>query len=213
MTPIANQNTESNANLTCLRCQYTWTRRNFNKLPKVCPSCNSRVWQKPLDPYWKAVRKDQAAAKEIASRYYDDDPLPPAEQAYLNRVKKQFMFEDTLRVYFAWDAELLLPVKDMCTYWLPEKMDPKPKANEIYQLNNIIATTKLISLETLKALIITNTLSHNKVLWITPVRTKPWHKYTQVVYTFNADGNEGESWFFAWPYDIAECEMAWKDWR
>lgn len=213
MTPTVNQNTESSVTLTCLRCQYTWTRRNFNKLPKVCPHCNSQAWQKPLDSYWESYYKEHATAKEIASIYYDDDPLSASEQAFLNRVKGPIMYADTLRVYHSWYEELLLPVKDICTYWLPEKTDPKPKSTEIYQLGNIVATTKQIALETIRGLMKTNHLPGNKVLWITPCRTNPRQKYTQVVGTFWPDGRDNGSWFFDWPYDIADNEMAWKSWR
>jgi len=32
--------------LTCERCHYIWYPRKPEK-PKVCPNCNSRIWQKP----------------------------------------------------------------------------------------------------------------------------------------------------------------------
>jgi DNA-directed RNA polymerase subunit RPC12/RpoP len=40
---------ETSPFLKCLRCGHEWTRRNFKRDPKVCPSCKS--------PYWNKERK------------------------------------------------------------------------------------------------------------------------------------------------------------
>lgn len=33
--------------LECFRCKHEWLRRNLDKLPAHCPSCNSPYWNKP----------------------------------------------------------------------------------------------------------------------------------------------------------------------
>jgi predicted Zn-ribbon and HTH transcriptional regulator len=42
--------------LKCERCGNEWFQK-FDAKPKTCPDCKSRYWEKPLDPYWKAVRE------------------------------------------------------------------------------------------------------------------------------------------------------------
>ncbi len=32
--------------LTCLRCGYKWLPRNLNRLPKQCPKCLTKLWNK-----------------------------------------------------------------------------------------------------------------------------------------------------------------------
>lgn len=33
--------------LTCLRCGYKWLPRNLDQLPKQCPKCLTKLWNKP----------------------------------------------------------------------------------------------------------------------------------------------------------------------
>jgi len=33
--------------LTCLRCGYEWLPRNLDRLPKQCPKCLTKLWNKP----------------------------------------------------------------------------------------------------------------------------------------------------------------------
>jgi len=38
--------------------------RDENKLPKTCPECRSKFWQKPLTDYWRKVREDNKAKRD-----------------------------------------------------------------------------------------------------------------------------------------------------
>jgi hypothetical protein len=49
--------------LKCKRCGNSWIRK-FDKDPKVCPSCKSIYWNKPMSNYWKTVREMNKRKKE-----------------------------------------------------------------------------------------------------------------------------------------------------
>lgn len=192
--------TESNT-LTCERCQHIWQRRDMTKLPKSCPSCRSPYWQKPLNKYWIARRKEYAAAKQ--ARQPKDVSTPPDTglQELAARQKKfnpPIIYPDSLRVYHAYDSAILRPVKPVCNFWLPEQLTTKPSNEVLYQPGNTIATTKPGVLNYLRYLI-QNGLDCNKVLWITIVKTQPWQNYTQMVTTLKPDGSDNDRWFYNWP--------------
>ena len=42
--------------LKCERCGYEWLQRGRRE-PKVCASCRSPYWKKPLTPYWESLKK------------------------------------------------------------------------------------------------------------------------------------------------------------
>lgn len=191
--------TPDDATLTCERCQHIWQRRNLNKLPKACPKCRSPYWQKPLTTYWTAKRQEYAAAKQARQ-----PELKPPNTGLQDLTARQKKFSpiitspDTLKVYHAWEATALQPIKPQCTYWLPENINPQPSSETLYQLGNTIATTRPGVLSQLKYLI-QKGLPHNKVLWITIVKTYSWQYYTQAITTFRQDGSEKDRWFYSWP--------------
>lgn len=191
--------TTDNTTLTCERCQHVWQRRNMNKLPKACPKCRSPYWQVPLTPYWITRRQEYAA--KAAKTQPELKPPETGLQELTTRQKKfspPITYPDSLKVYHAYNAAILQPIKHLCTYWLPEDMNPPPGNETLYQLGNTIATTRQAVLNYLKYLI-QEGLDCNKVLWITIVKTQPWQNYTQTITTFRPDGREKDRWFYSWP--------------
>lgn len=191
--------------LTCQRCGKSWARKYPDHLPKACSKCGSRYWQKPLTPYWANFRKEQAATREAP-----ENPHKPTK--YTGRI----MYPDSLRVYYHQDAAILEPIKDICTHWLPEKMDPKPSLSSLYRLNNTVATTRKTALTVLKSQMNPNwpaeeRLPGEKVLWITLSKIHSGSNIRQLVYTFWPDGSNRSFWDFEWPYNIADCKEIYED--
>ena len=55
----------------CLRCGHEWPSR-LERLPKVCPSCNSPYWAKPKwKGIWKFALGDRVVANEKAPGDYE----------------------------------------------------------------------------------------------------------------------------------------------
>lgn len=173
MTPISppttvDQNTQDNLTLTCLRCNHAWMRRNLHKLPKTCPKCGSRYWQKPLNPYWAAKRKNQTNQKQE-----DLQNLIAAAQRIQQLQTGQLNPADLLILYSSPNQADLEPIKHLCNYWLPEQLDPKTSFesrqlffNQIYQIGNTIASMDSFASHFLTEMITRQQLPHDKVFLI-----------------------------------------------
>lgn len=46
----------------CERCGYEWVSKTKDG-PKTCPSCKSPYWKKPMDDFWRAMKKKRDAKK------------------------------------------------------------------------------------------------------------------------------------------------------
>ena len=85
-----------------------------------------------------------------------------------------------LTIIYASEESDLLPFFDKATHWLPETSDD---VANIYQLQNVVCTTKSGVLDMLKILISEGTIPFDKVIWINA--TDPQDRIT---YTFSQLG-------------------------
>ena len=88
---------------------------------------------------------------------------------------------DLLTIIYAPEESELLPYQDRATHWLPE--ESSENASNIYQLRNVICTTKPGILDMLKILIIEGTLPFDKVIWINVSEPQDC-----IAYTFSSTG-------------------------
>ena len=85
-----------------------------------------------------------------------------------------------LTIIYAPEESDLLPFFDKATHWLPETSED---VANIYQLQNIVCTTKSGVLDMLKILIIEGTLPFDKVIWINASEQQD-----RIAYTFSPLG-------------------------
>lgn len=181
--------------LTCQRCQHSWIRRNMTKLPKTCAKCGSRYWQKPLTPYWESYRKEQAARKLA-----NEMQVIANQEEYIFTILTKLNQPDVLRIYCSLHQPDLEPIKDICTFWLPEKtaqnqdFDEQEKfINTLYQPGNIIATTNEMMFRHARKRVEQGLLFHKKVFLI-KVRSN-----AQYIFSLNPDGTTKVFWGYSWP--------------
>lgn len=183
-----NQDIKDSLILTCQRCNQSWQRRSLDKLPKACPRCRSRYWQKPLTPYWAIKRQENEAIRQAEAKQEFE-----ARQRSIQNQMPDTNREDLLKIYFCPNIEALEPVKKHATFWLPENSLNPPTADQLYQLGNTIATTTENLLHAVRYRIVQKQIPHDKFLWIEILNS------SQMIFTFDSDGLKQSFWPFDWP--------------
>lgn len=194
MNPTVSPTTKDDLTLTCQRCKNIWQRRNLETLPKSCPRCGSRYWQKPLTPYWESYYKEKAAFQQA-----QEQQRIATKQEYIQTILNMINQPDSLKIYYCPNQASLEPIKDHCTNWLPENTIDKTRTDydkinaELYQLGHTIATTAQGVFPAIKGMISKNLLPHNKVFFIKIEGS------SQYIYSFNPDGTVQKFWGYQWP--------------
>jgi hypothetical protein len=93
-----------------------------------------------------------------------------------------------LKIYYSQDPANLQQVKAITTWWLPEKLTPPPRMDQLYLDGQTIATSHPNVLPGLQAAIHQSLIQAKDVLFFNLDEQPP------VVYTFEMDGSLKSFW-------------------